>query len=151
MAAILVDANILVRLFDARSADSPKCAVATERATQRRGEFFICAQSAIEFWVVATRPISVNGLGLSPAEADAALSKLDRFLVMLPELGDVALRWRHLVRAYNVSGRPAHDARLVALMEAHGVRDLLSLNARDFARYPSVRIASPQDVLDGKV
>jgi predicted nucleic acid-binding protein len=147
--AILVDASILVRVLDERSPDSTKCFAAMQKARARRGEFFICAQTAIEFWVVATRPLDVNGLGLTPVQADAALTEYERFLAALPEPPDIAARWRQLVRQHGVSGRPAHDTRLVAMMETHGIPTVLSLNVRDFRRYPSIRVISPQDVIDG--
>jgi hypothetical protein len=31
-----------------------------------------------------------------------------------------------------------HDARLVALMQVHGITHILTLNGADFARYPGI-------------
>jgi hypothetical protein len=42
-----------------------------------------------------------------------------------------------------------HDARLVAAMHVHGVTHLLTLNVRDFARYPGITVVHPQTLLDG--
>ncbi len=39
---------------------------------------------------------------------------------------------------YRVSGKNAHDARLVAVMKPHGITRILTFNAADFARYPAV-------------
>jgi hypothetical protein len=44
-------------------------------------------------------------------------------------------------------GVQVHDARLVALMEVHGVTHLLTLNAADFARYPGVTALTPAAVI----
>jgi hypothetical protein len=35
-----------------------------------------------------------------------------------------------------VSGKPAHDARLVAAAMAHGLRDILAFDTSGFARFP---------------
>jgi predicted nucleic acid-binding protein len=74
----LVDTNILVRLRELNSPDYPACTRALSRLLQRGDGLFICAQVAIEYWVVATRPKAANGLGLSPAEAEADLRTLSR-------------------------------------------------------------------------
>jgi predicted nucleic acid-binding protein len=107
----------------------------------------LCAQTLIEFWVVATRPTANNGFGLTPSQVRADVDEFINLLPCLPEPPDVADRWLRLVTRYSVSGKPAHDARLVALMEAHGVRRLLTLNPGDFARYPNVECVSPNQLL----
>jgi hypothetical protein len=40
--------------------------------------------------------------------------------------------WQSLCQTYRIQGRRAHDVRLVAWMIKHGVRELLTLNPRDF-------------------
>jgi predicted nucleic acid-binding protein len=55
-------------------------------------------------------------------------------------------RWLDLCSRYGVSGRSAHDARLVALMLAHGLTHLLTLNSADFARYAEITAVTPDDV-----
>jgi hypothetical protein len=45
----------------------------------------IIPQNLIEFWVVATRPTEVNGLGLSFADALSELEQLKSFFVLLPD------------------------------------------------------------------
>jgi predicted nucleic acid-binding protein len=43
----------------------------------------------------------------------------------------------------NVSGKPAHDARLVAAMIKHGIVHLLTFNDGDFKRYTEIVAESP--------
>jgi predicted nucleic acid-binding protein len=107
----------------------------------------ICAQVMIEYWVVATRPSGVNGLGLTPIAADADLEDLLNVLPCLPEPPAIGLRWRQLVRNYGVSGREAHDTRLVAIAIESGVREILTLNSADFARYREVTCITPAELL----
>lgn len=142
----LVDTNILVRLSDSGHPAQAVCDLALQRMLQRHDRVFICAQTAIEFWAVATRPRSVNGLGLSPMDAEGELRRAERWLVWLSEPPDIAVRWRALVTRYSVLGKQAHDARLVALMGAHGLTHLLTLNASDFARFPGVTCIEPAAV-----
>lgn len=40
-----------------------------------------------------------------------------------------------------------HDTRLVALMEVHGVRHILTLNPGDFARFEHVLTVTPDEML----
>jgi len=68
--AVLVDTSVLIRL--ANAADSSH-AVAARAVVElhRRGEVLhLTPQNLVEFRAVATRPTGVNGLGLSPQEAE---------------------------------------------------------------------------------
>lgn len=108
----------------------------------------LCTQNLIEYWAVATRPISANGLGRSPLQASLDLTDFATF-PRLEEPPDIYLYWKRLVEKFNVSGRPAHDARLIALMDAHGISGLITLNKRDFARYPHITCQTPQEWIAG--
>ncbi len=55
--------------------------------------------------------------------------------------------WKGLVIQHAVKGVQVHDARLVAWMQAYGVSRLLTLNAADFARYPTITALAPQQLL----
>jgi predicted nucleic acid-binding protein len=142
----VVDTNILVRLVDSGHPAQTVCQVALQHLFQKGDRVFLCAQAAIEYWAVATRPKAVNGLGLGSNDAELGLQRAERWLVWLPEPPDIAVRWRALVVKHNVLGKQAHDTRLVALMEAHGLTHLLTLNPGDFARFPGVTCVDPAGV-----
>ena len=55
--------------------------------------------------------------------------------------------WKQLVVRHAVLGVQVHDARLVALMQAHNVTHILTLNPGDFHRYPGITAISPTDLL----
>ena len=141
--ATLGDTSVLLRLRDPSDPRHVDCRAALDPASAVRHGLCLGAQVMIEYWVVATRPAANNGFGLSPDEAAADVTAFRAFLPCLPEPPDVADRWFGLVARHGVSGKPAHDTRLVALMEAHGVRRLLTLNPADFARYPTVQCVGP--------
>jgi predicted nucleic acid-binding protein len=50
------------------------------------------------------------------------------------------------VTAHAISGKQVHDARLAAIMEAHGVASILTFNTRDFSRYPGLTATDPAAV-----
>lgn len=66
----LIDTSVLARLANAADAFHP-IAARTVVELHRRGEVLqIAPQNLIEFRNVATRPLAVNGLGLSAPEAE---------------------------------------------------------------------------------
>lgn len=140
----LVDTNILVRLSASDSPLRPACKHVLGQLIGRGDMLFGCAQVMIEFWTVATRPKHVNGLGLTPAEAEAALRDAEQMLTFLPEPPDIAVRWRLLAQKHNVRGKQAHDTRLAAFMDAHGLTNLLTLNGADFTRFTQLTCLSPE-------
>jgi predicted nucleic acid-binding protein len=144
--AYLVDTNVLVRLVvpaDLRYS-SARCAV---EILEEEG---LCAasQNFIEFWNVTTRPVENNGLGLTTTAADQVLKDLEQAIPRLPEPVEIYDRWRKLVVRFGVSGVKVHDARLVALMLANDVSQLLTFNTSDFRRYEvlGIRAIDPGEV-----
>jgi predicted nucleic acid-binding protein len=148
MPGILVDSNILIRLLDKDSKDHAGCVSALTPEHVDRFGLCMCAQTMIEFWVVCSRPKPQNGLGLSPSDLAMELERIKSIVPCVAEPADVATIWQTLVTRYQVSGKPAHDARIVALMSAYGMQSLLTLNAPDFRRYEGIRWVSPTEMLE---
>ena len=144
---ILVDTNVLVRLRDEMSPEHADCRRVLEAAADGRLNLVCCAQVIIEYWAVATRPKNVNGLGLMPEAASADLYNLLDVIDLIPEPPDVGTRWLTLVSTHRVSGRPSHDARIVALMEAEGIQQIVTLNAGDFARFKTIKCLTPEQLM----
>jgi hypothetical protein len=55
--------------------------------------------------------------------------------------------WEALVRQYLVLGKPSHDARLVAAMQVHGIKDILTFDRTGFTRYSGIEVVNPADVV----
>jgi predicted nucleic acid-binding protein len=100
-------------------------------------------QNLGEFWNSLTRPPGQNGYGLTPREADQRAHTIESRFRLLPDNIEVYREWRKLLVDYNVSGVQVHDARLVASMFVHGVKRILTFNARDFARYSGIEAVHP--------
>jgi predicted nucleic acid-binding protein len=142
----LLDTNVLLRWVQ-HAAPEHAMAVAAVTELRRQGEqVCITPQNVIEFWSVATRPTNVNGLAMSPARANQEMRDLETLFTFLPDIPAIYGEWRDLVTAVGVSGRQVHDARLVAVMRAHGITHLLTFNPTDIRRYRGTTVVHPQDV-----
>lgn len=141
---VLVDTNVLLRAMEPRHPQHHD-AVASLRSMRGSGhELCLVPQVHYEFWVVATRPVAQNGLGMTPNEASAELTKLGTPLFrLLRDERAIYDRWRDLVGQYCVEGKQAHDARLVAAMKRHGLTDILTFNVADFRRYGGINPIQP--------
>ena len=141
---ILADSGILLRLFE--PGDPRTDAVLRTLATLRgRGDTLVtAAQNVAEFWNVSTRPSTARGgFGLSLSDTVLRLEDVERGFTLLPELPTTYPIWRNLIVAHAVLGKQVHDARLAALMLSHGVTHLVTLNGRDFTRYPGLTVIDP--------
>ncbi len=87
--------------------------------------------------------MSANGYGLAPKAADACLADYLSALPLLPDPPDLFECWREIVVRYSVTGKPAHDARLVALLKCYGGSRVLTFNPRDFRRYADIEVVVP--------
>lgn len=142
----LVDTNLLLRIAQPSHAMYLDASRSLATIASRGDQLRIIPQNLIEFWVVATRPIANNGLGISPTNAAGELTKFKNLFVVLPDEAEIFSRWEELVIKYNVSGKQAHDTRLVAAMLVHELTHLLTFNDRDFKRFTEITVINPQNV-----
>jgi predicted nucleic acid-binding protein len=144
----LPDTSIIVRLYDSTN---PMCKTVQKclDKLENQGEIrVIVPQILVEFWVVATRPKDVNGLGMRPDEAEVELDYLQEMFMLFPENEKIFNEWKAIVTKHKVSGKPSHDARIVAAMKTHKIDKILTLNPQDFKRFDEIISITPQQVLD---
>lgn len=108
----------------------------------------IVPQNLYEFWVVSTRPVAQNGLGMSVSVAEAEISKIRGIFKLLDDNAAILFEWEKLVVKYQVAGKNGHDARLVAAMIVHGLTKLLTFNKSDFSRYNEIVAVTPDEVVN---
>lgn len=142
----LLDTSLLVREVDPVDPLHSEVRRALRSLQDRGDRLCIVPQNLFELWVVCTRPKSFNGLGLTPDYARHVISRLERAFLLLRDRAEIYDKWLELVSTYGVSGRTAHDVRLVAAMQVHGISSILTYNVRDFARFPHIRVIHPGDV-----
>jgi predicted nucleic acid-binding protein len=138
---ILIDTNILLRSLQ------PHCAIVERAITALRTAnetLNVAAQNLIEFWAVATRRASENGLGMTVEMATSELTVLKRLFSLLPESPSVFEEWERLVATHRVAGKNTHDARIVAAMNVHGITRILRFNVQDFTRYADISAVHPE-------
>jgi predicted nucleic acid-binding protein len=143
---VLLDTNILLRILQPHSSQAPIAERALNVLRLRNEKLHITSQNLVEFWVVATRPLTENGLGFSPELAIQELNSLKRLFDLLPE-APLQNEWELLGTTHSVSGKNAHDARLVAAMIVHEVAGILTFNTQGFVRYPSISVLDPRMVV----
>jgi predicted nucleic acid-binding protein len=144
MAAYLIDTNLLLRLADSESLQHSVATLALARLLGQGDEVYVTPQNFIEFWAVATRPVDANGFGWSRERTVQELAELQRRFPMLPDLPDIFPRWLELVTQLPIHGKRVHDARLVAVLEAHAIDHLITFNTIDFTVFPSLSLIDPR-------
>lgn len=142
----LVDTNVLLRSAQPHHPMHADAVAATLTLKQSGESLCITPQNLIEFWAVATRPISANGLELSVADAAKELKRLKKFFVFRHDIPAIYTEWEKLVVQHQVMGKPSHDARLVAAMMAHKLTHILTFNTDDFKRFSGITAVAPTSV-----
>ena len=140
---VVPDANILLRLVEVASKQHPVALAAVSALRLQGHALHTVPQCLYEFWVVATRPVANNGLGLTTVAVAVELATYLASFPLLNDTPDLFAEWRTLVVAHDCKGKVAHDARIVAAMRTHRLRHLLTFNVADFARFPGITILDP--------
>jgi predicted nucleic acid-binding protein len=140
----LVDSNILLRWVKPDHSDYPAVVSATDAILRENGVLCYTSQNIAEFWNTCTRPANRNGYGLSPRDTDRRARFFEEKFRLLPDSMAVHQEWRRLLVTHAISGAQVHDARLVAAMLVHGIKQILTFNDKDFARYDEIEALNPR-------
>ncbi len=134
--AYLLDTGVLLRLVDLGDKHHSTVRHAVRLLGDRNESVFIATQNMAEFYNVATRPVTHNGLGLSSIETIELLEDdIEPICGIVAESAPVYGEVKRLVAKYAVAGKQVHDARLVALMLVWQIENVLTLNDRHFRRF----------------
>lgn len=147
MTPYLLDTNILLRSSDKASSLYSLAIDAVARLLSQDDECVITAQVLVEFWVVATRPVEVNGLGWSVQRTQNEINQLLSQFSLLEETPQIFPNWLRLVTTHGVMGKRTHDLRLIAVMKTHGITHLLTFNPDDFPKTPDLTIVHPSELV----
>ncbi|MGQ0530121.1 MAG: type II toxin-antitoxin system VapC family toxin [Panacagrimonas sp.] len=140
---IAVDTNILVYAHRRDSTFHPAAREALTQLTESGAAWAIPWTCAHEFFGVVTHP----RLYKPASTLEEALDQLDawmasRTLVLIAESDHHWHVLRESIRAGSVIGPAVHDAKIAALCEQHGVRELWTAD-RDFSRFPKLKVRNP--------
>jgi predicted nucleic acid-binding protein len=142
---LLIDTSTLLRTLQVRHLQYETVARALETLPARGRDLHIVPQNLVELWVVATRPVEQNGLGMEPSAVAIELTRIKSMFELLPETPAIYPVWESLVIQNRVIGKPAHDARLVAAMKVHGLTAILTFDRTGFSRYAGIEIVHPAE------
>jgi predicted nucleic acid-binding protein len=147
MALYLLDTNVVLRLANADDVQHEMVSEAVSRILAQEQECCLVAQVLIEFWVVSTRPVEVNGLGWTAPYSEESIAQLLNRFPLLEDRPEIFTLWQQLVATNNIVGKRAHDVRITAAMLTHGITHLLTFNTQDFIQVPGITVAAPQSVM----
>jgi predicted nucleic acid-binding protein len=149
---VLIDNSILARLCRADDSQHDLCTRAISKLIEDGREPVISPQCIREFYAVATRPVTANGLGMTPAEAERQVGNFLATFTFQTETPAVFHRWLEIVSRFEVQGKSIHDANHVALMIASDIGHVLTLDT-GFERYDGklIGVRFPKDYLANEV
>lgn len=133
--AVFVDTNVLLSASDPHRALHRSALEILNDWPNQGQALATSAQVLREYLVVATRPVEVNGLGLSLDDALANVAAFRSRMRFLEETEQVWERLRALVSSCRCLGKQIHDANLVAISLSAGVTRLVTANPGDFSRF----------------
>lgn len=105
MTRYLLDTNVILRFSNPLDAQHPLATDAVSRLAMQGNQCVLTAQVLIEFWVVATRPVNVNGLGWSVERVQSIMTELLNGFSVLEDRPEVFLTWLELVTTNSIKGK----------------------------------------------
>ncbi len=140
---IAVDTNILVHAHRAESPWHKQALVAVSTLANGVERWAIPWPCLHEFFGVTTNPRVFK----PPTPFDVVCAQIDAWFgsPSLSLIGEQSGHWdklKALAAAGKIVGPAIHHARIAAICEQHGVRELLSAD-RDFSRFPKLKVRNP--------
>ena len=145
--SVFLDTNILLSASDRDRSAFAACRQIISRPADVGYHLYIGPQVVREYIVVATRPVEVNGLGLTGTDALHNIGQFQRRTIMVGESEKSVEKLLTLISQYSVSGKRIHDANIIAVMFENGISCLLTLNTDDFKTFSGIELYTPQAFL----
>ena len=92
----LLDTNILTRSVYPADPQHQLAVDAVASLRQKNEQLHIAPQNVYELWVVCTRPVAQNGLGMTSVQVDAEITQLERLFALLNDTPDIFPEWRRI-------------------------------------------------------
>ena len=146
---IFVDTNVLCRFAIRTDQQHQEARLALEKAISVGCDLLISPQVEREFWAVATRARSANGIGMTIEEtSDAMRIWTETFLQFIPDNSRTHGLWRKLAVEFGVTGKQVHDAAIVAAALASDADRIMTFNHEHFRRYQQlIAIQTPKELM----
>ncbi|WRH65462.1 MAG: type II toxin-antitoxin system VapC family toxin [Planktothrix sp. GU0601_MAG3] len=147
MIRYLLDTNVILRFCNPSDVQHHLATEAIFYLLNQGNECFLTGQVLIELWVVATRPVAVNGLGWTTEKTRNIIDELLNRFPLLEESPQIFLNWLDLVTTNQVMGKRTHDARLIAVMLANNITHILTFNPSDFGLKSRITVICPRQLV----
>lgn len=147
MIRYLLDTNVILRFCNPSDVQHDLATEAISYLLNQGDECFLTGQVLIELWVVATRPVEVNGLGWTTEKTKQIIDELLNRFPLLEESPQIFFTWLDLVTTNQVMGKRTHDARLIAVLLANNITHILTFNSSDFAVKSMITVICPQQLV----
>ncbi len=148
MATCLLDTNIVLRLIDKKAVEHLACRETVKQLAADGHLLLLAPQIVYEFWVVATRPRISRGFEWTTGQTASALDRLFLAFPVYPDPPELFHTWQKLVKDRSISGKHAHDARLVAFKNIYQIQYFLTMNGSDFVNLTDGVISPLEDKKD---
>ena len=86
-------------------------------------------------------------LGLSSEATLARIEHIESISELLSLRFPDYRAWKELLAKYSIRGTNVHDARLVGVMLARNIRNILTLNSKDYRQFAGINVVRPDEVL----
>lgn len=140
--ALFIDTNVLVYANVAASPLHDTALQAIHSRYEAGIELWISRQVLREYLATRTRPQAFS----KPQPVRIVIERVRYFqgrFRVAEDSADVTERLLALMQRIPIAGRQVHDANIVATMQAYGIRQLLTHNTGDFARFSDLITVAP--------
>ncbi|MBN1961225.1 MAG: PIN domain-containing protein [Deltaproteobacteria bacterium] len=135
---IFCDTNVLLTAVDCKRSLHKKALRVLNNLPNEGIELCISGQIIREFIAVSTRPINVNGLGLTLQQALENTKAVLKRSTLLAETEAVTNQLLQIIVAAGCEGKQIHDANIAATMQIHRINQLVTDNIAHFRRYRDI-------------
>jgi toxin-antitoxin system PIN domain toxin len=142
---ILLDTNVLVYAVDSEARLHAACREVVSRAMSGRLGAVVVPQVLMEFFAVVTSARRVQS-PLSAADATAQVTDWRQSIRVRYPTQRCLEEWAVMTEQLRPVGLEVHDVFLAAQMLAHGIREICTVNAGDFAGIEGITVLHPETV-----
>lgn len=148
MTDYVLDTNILLRASDRNSTQHTLANHAVYNLLTQGHKCLLTPQIIIEFWVVCTRPVEVNGFGWTTERSKTQINRFLSQFDLLSETSNTFSHWFEMVTKYHIQGKRTHDIKILAVMKSYRISHILTFNPNDFIASNEFTIVHPQAIMN---
>jgi predicted nucleic acid-binding protein len=132
--AVFVDTNVLVFANTAASPLQREARAALLSRSTSGVQLWVSRQVLREYIATLSRP-QLFSMPVPAAELIADIIRFQSQFLTAEDGPAVTANLLTILRSITIGGKQVHDANIVAVMQAHGIRRLSTHNGGDFARF----------------